>query len=90
LKNYRFIVTGKVQGVFYRKNVYKNSIKDGFSGYVKNLKDKSVEACVTCEDDKLESFIEILKKGSPKSVVKTIDKYECDEIFSGDFKIKYD
>ena len=89
MKNYRFIVSGSVQGVFYRKNVYENSSKKGFNGYVKNLQDGSVEACVTCDENELDSFMEILKKGSPNSVVKRIERYPYEESFNNGFEIRY-
>jgi acylphosphatase len=89
MKNYKFIVRGRVQGVFYRKNIYENSSKENFSGYVKNLPDGSVEACLSCDENDVNKFIEILKKGSPSSIVKEIHRYSCDETFSGSFKIRY-
>ncbi|WP_455755942.1 acylphosphatase [Sulfurimonas sp.] len=89
MQNYRFIVNGRVQGVFYRKTVYENSTKENFCGYVKNLPDGNVEACVSCEENDVDRFIDILKKGSKNSVVKTIEKYPCDEVFSSQFEIRY-
>ena len=69
MKNYKFIIIGKVQGVYYRVNVKANASADGYKGYVKNLSDGNVEACVSCKESKLEGFIKILKTGSPNSVV---------------------
>ncbi len=89
MNSYRFIIKGRVQGVFYRKNIYENSLKENFSGYVKNLPDGSVEACVTCYESDINRFVEILKKGSAESIVKCIEKEQCDETFSGSFEIRY-
>jgi len=89
MKNHKFTVIGKVQGVFYRKNIYENSLKENFSGYVKNLPDGSVEACITCDEGAISKFIEILKKGSPESIVKNLKKDSCDETFSSGFEIRY-
>ncbi|PNV83429.1 MAG: acylphosphatase [Sulfurimonas sp.] len=89
MNNYKFKVSGNVQGVFYRKNVYENSTKENFSGYVKNLEYGSVEACVTCSEGDVERFIEILKKGSLKSIVNKIERFPSSETFSGDFEIRY-
>jgi len=80
---YKFIVTGKVQGVWYRKFVSENAKKAGFKGYVKNLSDGSVEAVAEIENEKrLGEFLHILKAGSPYSEVKDI-KYET--LKGGDF-----
>jgi acylphosphatase len=88
IKSYKFIVKGLVQGVYYRKNIQANALKKHFSGYVKNLPDKTVEACVTCDDSKVDEFIAILEKGSSKSRVDTIVKKEISEVYSGDFEIR--
>ena len=67
---YRCIVIGKVQGVFYRKSVCANALKQGFKGHVKNLPDGSVEALgVCCDAQSLKNFKQILKQGSPLSIV---------------------
>lgn len=40
----KVIVSGKVQGVFYRLETRKAALQAGVDGYVKNLADGSVEA----------------------------------------------
>lgn len=87
--SFKFIISGKVQGVYYRKSVQENALKAKFSGYVKNLNDGTVEAAVTCEESKLKDFISILEKGSFYSKVTSITKYSSDKTFSGDFKVIY-
>jgi acylphosphatase len=89
---YRCIVYGKVQGVFYRKSVSKNMIKNSFKGYVKNLKDGTVEVVAQVSDDEFDAFRQILHEGSFKSHVEDI-KYEViDELeFNYDrFEIRYE
>ena len=85
----RYYISGRVQGVYYRANVAKNAQKAAFSGYVKNLDDGRVEAVVSCEEERLVSFKKILKEGSPKSDVTSIDEQLIDECFSGVFEIYY-
>jgi len=87
--SYQFIISGKVQGVWYRKTICESAIKKGFSGYVKNLDDGSVEACVSLKDDDFACFIEILEQGSVGSRVDGIDQYQINEVFSGEFEIRY-
>ncbi|MCD4758967.1 MAG: acylphosphatase [Arcobacteraceae bacterium] len=89
MQSYRFIVIGHVQGVYYRKNIQENATKERFCGYVKNLQDGTVEACVTCDESRLEPFLAILQKGSPNSIVKDIKQFHCDEFFTKDFEIRY-
>lgn len=89
MKNYQCIVTGKVQGVFYRKTVAQNASKEYFNGYVKNLPNKSVEACVSCEEERFEEFLNILRNGSSMSMVKDIQITNIDEVFTDGFEIRY-
>ena len=89
VKSYKFIITGRVQGVYYRKNVQANAKKEKFSGYVKNLDDGTVEAGVTCNVTELEKFIDILQKGSSSSVVEDIKQFESNEVVNEDFEIRY-
>ena len=89
MKSCHYYISGRVQGVYYRANVAKNAQKAGFSGYVKNLDDGRVEAVVSCEEERLVSFKKILKDGSPKSDVTSIDEQLIDERFSGVFEIYY-
>jgi len=90
LKTYRFLVSGRVQGVWYRKFVSENAKKHGFKGFVRNLPDGRVEAVANIENEKrLKEFIEILKEGSPYSVVKNIEYEEIEPIIFEDFEIRY-
>ena len=87
---YKFLVSGKVQGVWYRKFVSERANKKGFKGYVRNLDDGKVEAVSNIENnEKLNEFIEILKEGSPYSVVENINIYEIPEVKFNTFEIKY-
>lgn len=88
MENYRFIVTGKVQGVWYRKSISEGARKKGFSGYVKNLEDGRVEAGARLNDDDFAEFISILEKGSIDSRVDNIEQSESNETFSGEFEIR--
>jgi len=90
MESYKCIIQGKVQGVYYRKNICENAQKENFKGYVRNLPNKDVEVCVSCEPQDLERFIAILKQGSPNSIVENIATYPHTELFSEPFYIKYD
>ena len=90
MKTYKFLVSGKVQGVWYRKYVSENAKKHGFRGYIKNLPDGRVEAVANIEnDDRLKEFIKILKEGSPFSIVENIEIKEIPNIKFNDFEIRY-
>ena len=88
MKNYKFKITGKVQGVYYRASVQKKALNAGYSGYVRNMSDGSVEAGVTCHSSKLEYFINLLKQGSEYSEVDAIEMQESEELFSKKFEVR--
>ncbi len=88
---YRFVVSGKVQGVFYRKSVSQALMQKQFKGYIQNLNDGTVEVVAEIFDDAFDSFLNILKEGSPLSRVDDI-QYEIidDAQFNTDgFEIRY-
>ncbi len=89
MQSYRFTVSGRVQGVYYRANVAKNAQRAGFSGYVKNLADGRVEAAVSCHEEQLGDFKKILNIGSPASSVSSIEETFIEECFNGEFEIRY-
>lgn len=88
---YRFIIFGKVQGVFYRKFVSQEMMKKQYKGYIQNLDDGTVEVVAEVFDDDFDTFMHILKEGSPSSLVEDI-RYEIinDAEFRTDgFEIRY-
>jgi acylphosphatase len=88
---YRFIVFGRVQGVFYRKFVSQAFMKKQFKGYIQNLNDGTVEVVAEIFDDDFDTFMNILKEGSFLSSVNDV-KYEIinDAEFNTDgFEIRY-
>ncbi|MEO1922985.1 MAG: acylphosphatase [Nautiliaceae bacterium] len=90
MKTYRFLVSGKVQGVWYRKYVSEAAKKEGFKGYIKNLSDGRVEAVANIEnEERLRRFIDILKKGSPLSRVEKIETEEISFENFQNFEIRY-
>jgi acylphosphatase len=86
--SHKFLVSGRVQGVYYRANVAKRAKAAGFSGYVKNLEDGRVEACVSCQESDLVVFKKILEKGSTLSKVTNIEELVCTEVFSASFEVR--
>lgn len=88
---YRFIISGKVQGVFYRKSVSQAMMKKQYKGYIQNLDDGTVEVVAEVFDDDFEVFMGILKNGSLLSTVEEVTYEIIDEAdFQTDgFEIRY-
>ena len=88
---YRFIIFGKVQGVFYRKSVSQALMKKQFKGYIQNMSDGTVEVVAEIFDEDFETFMKILNEGSLLSSVDNVS-YEIidDAEFNTDgFEIRY-
>ena len=88
---YRFVISGKVQGVFYRKSVSQEMMKKQFKGYIQNLSDGTVEVVAEIFDDEFDTFLQILNQGSLLSEVKDIQYEIIDNAdFTTDgFEIRY-
>ncbi|NNF98500.1 MAG: acylphosphatase [Desulfobacteraceae bacterium] len=84
------IITGRVQGVFYRAETKRASERIGVTGWVRNRPDGSVEAVLQGSEDGVNRTIDWCQKGSPHSRVEKIDISweDTTEIFDS-FEIRY-
>jgi len=88
MASYKIIVSGKVQGVYYRKTIAHKAFKLGYKGYVKNLSDGTVEVGVILNESNYDRFLTVLKQGSSHSSVTNLQIEQTNETFYG-FKIRY-
>ena len=87
MQSRRYIISGRVQGVWYRAAVQERAGEAGFSGYIRNLPGGGVEAAVSCEDEAcFARFETLLWEGSPASVVENVTYEPMDEVFEGGFE----
>tara|TARA_Y100001960_G_C14672439_1_gene826746 strand:+ start:1116 stop:1388 length:273 start_codon:yes stop_codon:yes gene_type:complete len=83
-------VSGKVQGVWFRKYALDSARDIGVVGMVKNLVDGTVLVNVSGDDENLRKFKELLENGSPNSRVDKIDySWEDSSIEYSTFEIEY-
>ncbi len=66
-------VTGKVQGVWFRKSTQITANRLGLCGYVHNNPDSSVEVYVIGEAEKVNILVGWLHNGPPFARVKSVD-----------------
>ncbi len=69
----RIIVSGRVQGVFFRMETKYAAKRYGISGWARNLQDGTVEAEFEGDADSIRSLIDWCRKGPPAADVKSID-----------------
>ncbi|MGQ9617881.1 MAG: acylphosphatase [Candidatus Aminicenantia bacterium] len=89
-KRFHLIVSGRVQGVFFRDFTRRQAYNFNVKGWVRNLTDGSVEIVAEGEEEDLLKFLEEVKKGPPLAIVEDVDIEWMDyrEEFS-DFRIKF-
>lgn len=66
------IISGKVQGVFYRASCQEVAQRLGLKGWAKNLSTGQVEVLAQGEKEKIEKLIEWCRKGPPSAVVNNV------------------
>ena len=66
-------VSGRVQGVYYRKNVMRSALSLGLTGWVRNLPDMRVEAVAEGERDRVEDFLGWCRKGQSMAIVRGLE-----------------
>ena len=66
------IISGKVQGVFYRGSAQAEGMRLGILGEVGNLPGGGVEATVEGERRAVEEFIAWCRRGPPSAVVDSV------------------
>ncbi len=84
------IVSGLVQGVFFRANTRDRARNLGLKGWVKNRSDGKVEALFEGEEGAVKSIIEFCKQGPQSAIVEKVEvQWEKYEGEYKDFTIKY-
>ena len=74
----RFLVSGRVQGVFYRDSTRRQAQALGITGWVRNLFDRRVEVLACGEAEQLEAFIKWLEIGPEYAKVTNIEVMDAD------------
>lgn len=72
-KRIHIIISGLVQGVFFRKNTEITAQKLGLFGRVQNVPDGSVEILAEGEQQNLQKLVEWCHKGPPQARVDKIE-----------------
>ncbi len=69
----RIRVFGKVQGVFFRESMRQEALRLGVTGWVRNLKDGSVEALVQGEEILVQELLQWAQHGPPHARVERVE-----------------
>jgi len=83
-KAVKFVISGTVQGVFFRQFCKDQADKLELRGYVRNLESGEVEVLVEGNKENIEEMYKILKKGPPHAQIRDLKPEE--KKWSGEFK----
>jgi len=70
----RFIVRGRVQGVFFRASTREQALKLGITGHARNLSDGNVEVVACGTDEALDELQKWLHRGPPSARVESVSR----------------
>lgn len=75
----RFVVSGKVQGVWFRASVREQALALGLRGYARNLDDGTVEVLAAGDDAAIDSLATWLRQGPPQARVDDVARSQSSE-----------
>jgi len=76
----RVVVSGRVQGVWFRESTRRRASELGLSGWVRNLPDGRVAAEFEGEADAVAAALEFVAEGPPHARVDRVDVEEREEL----------
>ena len=77
--NRSFVISGRVQGVFFRENIKKESVKLGLQGSAANLSDGTVKVCLRGEINQIDLLERWLHVGPELAKVESVIEVDIDQ-----------
>jgi len=74
----KFVVSGRVQGVFFRASTREEALRLGLTGHARNLPDGSVEVVACGDDAALAELERWLALGPPLAQVSRVQRSAAD------------
>ena len=81
------VISGRVQGVYYRESMRMEAERLGVAGWVRNRRDGAVEALLQGEADAVEALIRWARVGPPAARVTGV---EIDEVAFADGHTRFE
>jgi acylphosphatase len=76
VRRVRLVVSGRVQGVWYRGSMEREALRLGVTGWVKNRSDGTVEAVAEGGADAIDELVAWCRKGPPSARVDRVEVHE--------------
>ena len=77
--NRSFVISGRVQGVFFRENTKKESVRLGLQGSAMNLSDGTVKVCLRGEIKQIDLLERWLHIGPELAKVESVIEVDIDQ-----------
>ena len=84
----RVIVTGHVQGVFFRQSCQRQAVSLGVAGWIRNNYDGTVEAALEGDPDAVERIVSWMRVGPSGAVVTGVKVIDEDAQGERTFRIR--
>jgi acylphosphatase len=85
---FRCLVSGRVQGVFYRASTAERAAALKLGGWAKNLPDGSVEVVVAGDEPELTELVAWLWRGPPRARVEAVEVEDWPGPVGDDFAVR--
>ena len=83
----RFIVTGKVQGVWFRASTRDVAVRLGLTGHARNLANGDVEVLAMGDAEAIATLADWLQQGPPLARVDAVLRSDAEAVAMHDFEI---
>lgn len=80
IKKLRILVSGHVQGVWYRASAREKAVEAGLKGWVKNVADGRVELLVVGLEMEVNAFVQWCEKGPLAAEVSCIELFVVERV----------
>ena len=77
--NRAFLISGRVQGVYFRDSTKKEALKLGLQGSAVNLSDGTVKVCLRGESEDIDLLERWLHKGPELAKVESVIEVDIDQ-----------
>jgi acylphosphatase len=84
----RIVVSGRVQGVFFRDTVRNAAERAGVSGWVRNNRDGTVEAVLEGAHDAVERVLAASREGPPGARIEGVETFDEPEEGIEGFRVR--
>ena len=86
-KSVHVVVTGRVQGVFYRKWTQERARHHGVAGWVRNREDGAVEGVFSGSAEAVDALLDECRQGPPAAQVENVAVARAEPVLSRGFEV---